>query len=162
MKIVEKKISELVPYDNNPRINEQAVDLVANSIKDFGFNVPVVIDENNVIVAGHTRTLAAKSLGLDKVPCIIADDLDEAKIKAFRLADNKVSELSTWDHKKLNEELAKLVGSNMTDYGFEVPYEMLPDKEEQEQLFENEEIDLDDFSEESFRHECERCGFKWN
>lgn len=105
IKIVEKNIDELVPYENNARINDGAVDSVANSIDAFGFKVPVIIDKNNVLVAGHTRVKAAKKLGLKKVPCIIADDLDEDQIKAFRLVDNKASELAEWDFEKLAEEI---------------------------------------------------------
>ena len=105
IKIVEKNIDELVPYENNARINDGAVDSVANSIDAFGFKVPVIIDKNNVLVAGHTRVKAAKKLGLQKVPCIIADDLDEDQIKAFRLVDNKASELAEWDFEKLAEEI---------------------------------------------------------
>ena len=92
MKIVEKKLDEIKPYENNPRFNDDAVQYVANSIKEFGFKVPIVIDKDNTIVAGHTRYKASLLLGLDKVPCIVADDLNEEQIKAFRLADNKVSE----------------------------------------------------------------------
>ena len=97
MKIVLKKTIDLIEYENNPRNNDEAVEAVANSIKEFGFKVPIVIDKNNEVVAGHTRIKAALSLGLTSVPCIIADDLNEAQIRAFRLADNKVAELSAWD-----------------------------------------------------------------
>ena len=89
MQIVNKKVEELKPYVNNPRFNDDAVEYVANSIKEFGFKVPIVIDKNNEIVAGHTRYKASLALGLDEVPCIVADDLNEEQIKAFRLADNK-------------------------------------------------------------------------
>ena len=95
---------ELVPYDKNPRINDQAVDLVANSIREFGFKQPIVIDRNNVIIAGHTRWKAARELGLERVPCIMADDLTPAQVKAYRLADNKVAEASEWDFDLLDEE----------------------------------------------------------
>ena len=108
MEIIEKKLEELKPYENNPRKNDEAVEYVANSIKEFGFKVPIVIDKNNVIVTGHTRYKASKELGLEKVPCIVADDLSEKQIKAFRLADNKVSDYSIWDNKKLLQELDEL------------------------------------------------------
>lgn len=119
MEIITKKIKELVPYDRNPRHNDQAVDQVAASIKSFGFKVPIVIDKDNVIVAGHTRLKAAKKLKLKEVPCIVADDLSEDQIKAFRLADNKVSELADWDYDMLDAELEELVDFNMEDFGFE-------------------------------------------
>lgn len=102
MQIVEKK---LTPYENNPRMNEDAVDGVAESIKNYGFKVPLVIDRDGVIVCGHTRYKAAEKLGLTTVPCVVADDLNEKQIKAFRIADNKTSDLSIWDNKKLLEEL---------------------------------------------------------
>ena len=86
MEIINKNISDLKPYENNPRNNDEAVDVVAASIKEFGFKVPIIIDNDNVIVCGHTRYKAAKKLKLENVPCIIADDLTDAQIKAFRLA----------------------------------------------------------------------------
>lgn len=91
MDIVQKGLGELSPYENNPRVNDEAVDAVAASIKEFGFKVPIVIDAQGVIVAGHTRYRAAKKLGLEAVPCIVADDLSEEQIRAFRLADNKTT-----------------------------------------------------------------------
>lgn len=118
MEIVYKKINELKPYENNPRMNDDAVEYVANSIKEFGFKVPIVIDKNNEIVAGHTRYKASKQLGLEEVPTIIADDLSEEQVKAYRLADNKVSEKAEWDFELLDEELADL-DIDMEEFGFE-------------------------------------------
>lgn len=119
IKIEYLDIEEIVPYENNPRLNDDAVEQVANSIKEFGFKVPIVIDENNVIVTGHTRHKASKSLGLTKVPCIRATDLTPEQIKAFRLADNKVSELAQWDLDKLQMELDD-IEMDMSDFGFEL------------------------------------------
>lgn len=118
MKIIDKKLSELTPYANNPRLNDGAVDAVAASIKAFGFKVPIVIDADGVIVAGHTRLKAAQKLGLKTVPCIVADDLTPEQIKAFRLADNKVGELAGWDFEKLDLELEEL-DFDMTPFGFD-------------------------------------------
>ena len=106
-------------YENNPRSNDEAVKYVANSIKKFGFKVPVIIDKNHTIIAGHTRFKAAKKLNIENLPCLIADDLDDKQIKAFRLADNKVSEFSDWNFELLNQELAKLTDFPMSDFGFE-------------------------------------------
>ena len=106
-------------YENNPRNNDEAVKYVANSIKKFGFKVPVIIDKNHTIIAGHTRFKAAKKLNIENLPCLIADDLDDKQIKAFRLADNKVSELSDWNFELLNQELSKLSDFSMSDFGFE-------------------------------------------
>lgn len=121
LKIVYKKISDLTPYDNNPRLNDGAVDAVAKSIEEFGFKVPIVIDKDGVIVAGHTRLKAAKQLQIDEVPCIVAEDLNEEELKAFRLADNKVSELAGWDWDKLQDELEQLqeMDIDMGEFGFE-------------------------------------------
>lgn len=119
MTITDVNVKDLIPYVNNPRINENAVDFVAASIKEFGFKQPIVIDKDNVIVAGHTRLLAAKKLKLEMVPCILADDLTEQQIKAFRLADNKVSEFSVWDLDKLEIELEGITELEMLDFGFE-------------------------------------------
>ncbi|MDO4673043.1 MAG: ParB N-terminal domain-containing protein, partial [Porphyromonadaceae bacterium] len=108
MNILNINIKELVPYENNPRNNKEAVDYVANSIEEFGFKVPLVVDKQNVIVCGHTRYLAAKKLKMEELPCVVADDLTDEQIKAFRLADNKVSEFSEWDMELLNDELLNL------------------------------------------------------
>lgn len=118
MEIINKKLSELKPYEKNPRKNNNAVDYVAKSIEQFGWKVPVVIDKENVIIAGHTRILAAKKLDIEEVPCIIADDLTDEQVKAFRLADNKVSEMAEWDYDLLNEELDDILNINMEDFGF--------------------------------------------
>ena len=126
MKIEYIPLEKIKPYENNPRINDDAVKYVANSIKEFGFKVLIIIDENNVIVAGHTRLKAAKKLGFEKVPCIRADDLTENQIKAFRLADNKVGEIATWDFNSLAVELANIENINMSNFNFE-PLDVSPD-----------------------------------
>ena len=118
MKIKDVKIKDLKPYENNPRDNEGAVEYVANSIAEFGFKVPLVIDKNNVIVCGHTRLKAAERLNMASVPCIVADDLTDDQIKAFRLADNKVSEAASWDYELLNIELED-INLDMEAFGFE-------------------------------------------
>lgn len=119
MKIIELATDELIPYENNPRNNDAAVKAVAESIKQFGFKVPIVIDKDNVIVAGHTRLRAAELLRLDTVPVIKADDLSEDQVRAFRLADNKTAELADWDMEKLNLELAQLSDFDMAAFGFD-------------------------------------------
>lgn len=108
IKIIEKDIDELIPYENNARINDKAIDIVANSIKEFGFKNPCIIDSNNVLVAGHTRVEACKKLGIKKVPCIVADDLTEEQIKAFRIADNSSAQVAEWDMDKLQQEIQDL------------------------------------------------------
>lgn len=120
MEIKNMKITDLIPYEKNPRKNDKAVEQVANSIKEFGFKVPIVIDKDNVIVAGHTRYKASKKLNLLTVPCIVADDLSDEQIKAYRLADNKVSELAEWDVDLLGEELNGIMDIDMSAFGFEI------------------------------------------
>ena len=124
MNIKTINIEELKPYANNPRFNDDAVEYVANSIKEFGFKVPIIVDKNNEIVAGHTRYKASLELGLKEVPCIVADDLNEEQIKAFRLADNKVSEKAEWNLELLQEELEDL-DIDMSEYGFETIEEQI-------------------------------------
>lgn len=118
MKIFDKKLNEIKPYEKNPRFNDNSVDAVANSIKEFGFKVPIVIDKDGVIVTGHTRYKAAKKLKMETVPCIVADDLTDEQIKAFRLADNRVAEFSTWDLATLNDELKDISDLDMELFGF--------------------------------------------
>lgn len=134
MEIKNIKIEELIPYEKNPRRNDEAVQYVAESIKQFGFKVPIIVDKNNIIVAGHTRLKAAKELGLTEVPCIIADDLTEEQVKAFRLADNKVSEKAEWNFLLLDEELKDILSINMEDFGFdmrtEIEWDSVPELDE--------------------------------
>lgn len=118
MEIINKPIKQLKAYENNPRINKDSVKYVAQSIKEFGFKVPVIIDKDDVIVCGHTRVLACKRLGIKEIPCIVVDDLSEEQIRAFRLADNRVGEFSIWESDKLLEELDK-IDLNMADLGFD-------------------------------------------
>jgi hypothetical protein len=118
MNILTLPLSDIHPYEKNPRKNDNAVDAVAASIRQFGFLVPLVIDQMHVIVAGHTRYKAAQRLGLKTVPCVVADELSEDQIKAFRLADNKVSEAAQWDMDLLPLELADII-MPMTDFGFQ-------------------------------------------
>ena len=108
MKIVEKRLDEIRPYENNPRRNDEAVQYVAESIRQFGWKQPIVVDRDGVIIVGHTRYKAAQSLSLETVPCLIAEDLTPEQVKAYRIADNKVSDFSVWDNKKLLEELQDL------------------------------------------------------
>lgn len=127
-----KKLSELKPYENNPRKNDDAVKYVQASIEQFGFKVPIVIDKDGVIVAGHTRYKAAKKLKLKEVPCIVADDLTPEQVKAFRLADNKVGEMAEWDFNMLGEELAGILDIDMEDFGFAFDIEELEEVVEDE------------------------------
>lgn len=119
MEVIEKRLEEIRPYENNPRHNDAAVPYVANSIREFGFKVPLVIDSEGTIVAGHTRYKAAQMLGLETVPCVVADDLTDEQVKAFRIADNKVAEVATWDDEALSVELSEIAIADidMGDFG---------------------------------------------
>ena len=116
MEIINRKVKDLIPYDKNPRKNDEAVKYVKASIEQFGFKVPIVIDADGVIVAGHTRLKAAKELGMEEVPCIVADDLTPEQIKAYRLADNMTASKSEWDIELLNTELLDLKPTDMATW----------------------------------------------
>lgn len=128
MQIIEMRTADLIPYENNPRKNENAVQYVANSIREFGFKVPIIVDRDNVIVAGHTRLKAAELLGLDVVPVIRADDLTEEQVNAFRLADNKTGEMAEWDQARLEKELSQ-IDFDMSAFGFPA----IPDEDDEEE-----------------------------
>ncbi len=119
MQIEEMRVADLIPYENNPRKNDEAVEAVAASIKEFGFKVPIIVDADNVIIAGHTRLKAAQLLGMKTVPVIRADDLTDEQVKAFRLVDNKTAELAGWDFTALEAEMEELADFNMERFGFE-------------------------------------------
>lgn len=137
MQIVNRNIKSITPYEKNPRKNDGAVDYVAESIKEFGFKVPIIIDADGVIVAGHTRHKAALKLKMTEVPCVIADDLTDEQLKAFRLADNKVAEAAEWDFDLLFEELDDIVDIDMEAFGFEFSIEE-PEAEVEEDDYEVE------------------------
>lgn len=153
MKIINLPIDEIIPYERNPRKNDGAVEAVAASIREFGFKVPIVVDAQNVIVTGHTRHKAARKLGLTECPCIRADDLTPEQVRAYRLADNKVTELAEWDFDLLAAELAELPDFDFAEMGFENM------QEKQQILNEGQEMDPEDFNDEKFEHKCPRCGF---
>ena len=112
MKIEQKTLDEIRPYEHNPRLNDDAVDVVAASIREFGFRQPIVVDEDGVIIVGHTRYKAAQKLGLDKVPVHVAKGLSPEQIKAYRIADNKTSEIAEWNYELLPLELSQLKDAN--------------------------------------------------
>ena len=151
MRIIEVNVSDLRPYPNNPRNNEDAVAEVSESIRLYGFRVPMLITRENEIICGHTRYEAAKRLKLEKVPCIYVDDLSEEQIRAFRLADNKVSERAQWDFDKLEYELGLL------DDEF---IERLFARADAVEYSSTGELSFSDFD--GFSYECKECGFKFN
>ena len=118
MNIIQLSLDEIRPYENNPRKNDKAVDAVAASIQQYGFLVPLVISADHTIVTGHTRYKAAQRLGLATAPCVVADDLTDEQIRAFRLVDNKVAEIAEWDMDMLSVELAD-IAADLSTFGFE-------------------------------------------
>ena len=160
MKIIYRPVDELIPYARNPRDTRDAVDKVAASIQAFGFLVPIIVDRDSVIVAGHTRLLAARKLGLKEVPTTVADDLTEDQIRAYRLADNRVAEMAVWDLPMLAENMA-MIGDeiDMLQFGF-------ADEEEVPGAYEvkdtGREFDEGDFGDEAFDYECPECGFHFS
>lgn len=153
-----------IPYARNPRNNQAAVDKVAASLKEFGWRQPIVVDKDGVVVAGHTRLLAAKKLGLEKVPVHVATDLTDAQVKAFRLADNKTGEIADWDHAMLSLEL-----SDLQEFDYDLGMTAFDPAEISKLMG----LDINDGSEkpDSFQEydegistdkQCPQCGYKWS
>ena len=142
---IDVKLRDIIPYENNPRRNEKAVDAVVNSIKQFGFRNPIIVDENMVIISGHTRRLAALKLSMETVPVIIAKDLTEEQVRAFRLADNRVASFSSWDEEKLKQEIGEINNIDLSDFGFK--------KDKIDDIFREKE--------DKKVHICPKCGHEW-
>ena len=137
MKVQSMSITDIKPYPKNPRDNDAGVDAVANSIKEFGWQQPIVVDKDNVIIVGHTRYKAAKKLGMKEVPVVVASNLSDEQVRAYLLADNKTGELTDWDMGLLDDELGDITDIDMSDFGFDLD---IPDDEE--------EVQEDNFDEE--------------
>lgn len=155
--IEEISIEDILPYANNPRKNQKAINAVVKSIEKFGCLQPIILDADRVIICGHTRYEAAKQLGLKTVPCAIAKMTDE-QARAFRLADNKVSEYSLWIEDKLIEEIEALPDMDLSDFGF-MP---LGDFELEAKEYDDGEIEVGEFEDEKYRYKCPCCGFRFN
>lgn len=138
MQIVFMSLNDIKPYEKNPRYNKNAIEQVAKSIKEYGFNVPIVVDKNNVIITGHTRYEASKLLKLKTVPVIVATHLTPKQVKAYRIADNKTADFSIWDNKLLLEELTDL-GDIFTGFTFDEMEDLkLLDEKDNSLIQENE------------------------
>ena len=129
MKYVKKKLSDLKPYENNPRKNDDAVNAVAESIRQCSYITPIIVDEDHVIIAGHTRYKALVALGMDDVECLVCDGLTEEQKKKYRLYDNKTAEMASWDQKKLSAELCDV---DFQGYDFGQPEMALPYEAEED------------------------------
>ena len=158
MKIQQIEINKIIPYINNPRKNLNA-DKVASSIKEFGFQQPIVVDKDMSIIVGHTRYKAAKRLDLKTVPVVIAD-LDPLKAKAYRIADNRLNEDSEWDYSLLNVEFTDILDNHydLDNLGF--------NNDELEKFITNTKENLDDFEEIDDKLEtskmCPKCGYEYD
>ena len=159
MEVISLKLSEITPYENNPRKKGKAVEAVKISIKKYGFRVPVIVNKDKILVCGHTRLEAAKILGLEEIPAIFAEDLTDEQVKAFRIADNKVSEFSTWDLEKLEKEIEGLDEDEFISRYFS---RYIGDETQKTETFVNKELELDGFDDEQFKYECPCCGFRFN
>lgn len=150
-KLVVMKLSEIVPYENNPRKNDKAVDIVAESIEQVGYNNPIIVDENKVVLAGHTRLRSLKKLGEEEAEVLQVLGLTEEQKKKYRLLDNKTGEYASWDYVALMEELDGLEwGSLDLDWGIGEE-EQFPDMDE----FESFDDDIET------THKCPECGYEW-
>lgn len=138
MEIIEKRIEEIIPYENNPRQNDKAIEAVAKSIKEFGIQQPIVLDKHNVIIVGHTRLETAKRLGLKSFPCVTAKEMSKKQARAYRIADNKTSDLSIWDNKRLLEELDAIGEDIFTGFDIGELFDHTFDEDRKQATDENE------------------------
>lgn len=158
MELKKIKLSEIKPYERNARKNDDAVEYVIKSIKQCEYIAPIILDENNVILAGHTRYKALKKLGYKEAECVIKEGLTEEQKKKYRLLDNKTSEFAEWDFDLLEDELTDLdFGDLDIDWG--IPNTEF--EENNEHLREQEGIDLDEYESNKKQVECPSCGFKF-
>jgi ParB-like chromosome segregation protein Spo0J len=158
-KLEVKKLSEIYPYENNPRNNDIAVDDVVESIEQCTYIAPIIVDENNVILAGHTRYKALKQLGESEVEVIVQTGLSEEQKQKYRVLDNKTGEKAEWDFEKLDAELE---GLDFGGYDFGFDLDDLGKELSHQQINSGKEIQIDEYGDENFKHECPRCGFKFN
>lgn len=156
MEFITLSMDEIKPYINNPRNNDKAVDAVAASIEQCGYISPIIIDENGVILAGHTRYRALNKLGIKQVPVVIKRGLTDDQKRKYRILDNRTAELSYWDYEKLYQELDGLDFDNFK-FGFEKLLNALD-----HDIDSGFEYDVEDFGDEQFKHECPECGFRFN
>lgn len=154
MDLVEMNVSDIIPYSNNPRINDDAVEAVKESIKQCEYVAPIIVDENNVILAGHTRLKALKELGYTSIQVCVKNGLTDEQKRKYRLLDNKTAEIADWDFDRLDNELGDL---NFGDFDFGFDVINLDDGN-----YGNREVSIAEFSDDKFEHECPKCGFKFN
>lgn len=164
MKLERLKLSGITPYENNPRKNDDAVNAVAESIRQCSYITPIIVDEDHVIIAGHTRYKALIALGEDSAECLICDSLSEEQKKKYRFLDNKTGEKATWDLMKLEVELE---GLDLEGFDFFGMAEDLPVDDggvgsDDKEITGTMEFDAEVFGDEEFKYECPNCGFRFN
>ncbi len=160
MRLETLKVADLIPYENNPRKNDGAVNAVAESIRQCTYVTPIIIDESNVIIAGHTRYKALKALGIESVPCLVCEGLSEEQKKKYRFLDNKTGEKATWDLMKLEVELEGIDLEGFDFFGMAA--DLTAEAAAKRTINESAELDPEDFGDEEFKYECPKCGFRFN
>lgn len=160
MKLKKMKLVDIVPYENNPRKNDGAVKAVIESIKQCSYITPVIVDENNIILAGHSRYKALQELGTEAVEVLVCEGLTEEQKKKYRFLDNKTGEKATWDLFKLEDELE---GLDLGDFSYFPKVEILEEDEASAaRITENKEFAVEVFEDDEFKYQCPKCGFKFN
>ena len=154
------KLSALVPYANNPRKNDAAVNAVVESIRQCSYITPIIVDENMVIIAGHTRYKALQAMGVKEVPCLVCDGLTEEQKKKYRYLDNKTNEKALWDLMKLEVELEGLDLEGFDFFG--MASDLTEDAGTDRKINGNAEYDTEVFADEEFKYQCPKCGFRFN
>ena len=164
MKLQKLKLANIEPYKNNPRKNDEAVNAVAESIRQCSYITPIIVDENYVIIAGHTRYKALVALGMDDAECLICDGLTEEQKKKYRFLDNKTGEKATWDLMKLEVELEGLDLEGFDFFGMaaDLPVDSDGSGGSKKELTGSTELDTEVFGDEEFKYECPNCGFRFN
>ena len=160
MKLETLKLTDITPYPNNPRKNDGAVNAVAESIRQCTYITPIVVDEDHVILAGHTRYKALKALGYDEVPCLVCEGLSEEQKKKYRYLDNKTGEKATWDLMKLEVELEGVDLEGFDFFG--MTEDFTSDTGAERKVDGSTEYDTEVFGDEEFKYKCPKCGFRFN
>ena len=160
MRLESLPLEDIHPYANNPRKNDVAVNAVAESIRQCTYITPIIIDEDHVILAGHTRYKALKALGMTQAECLVCEGLTEEQKKKYRFLDNKTGEKAVWDLMKLETELE---GIDLEGFDFFGQGEQESSGEKAEWDAEGSvELGTEVFGDEKFRYECPKCGFRFN
>lgn len=160
MKLETLKLTDIIPYENNPRKNDDAVNAVAESIKQCSYITPIIVDENYVILAGHTRYKALKAMEKEEVPCLVCDGLTEEQKKKYRFLDNKTGEKATWDLMKLEVELEGVDLEGFDFFG--MAEDFTAETGAERTASGSTEYDTEVFGDEEFKYECPKCGFRFN